>query len=217
MLNYLKPTVFLIDDEKAVRDSMRLLLKSTGIPLVSFDSAEEFLEQVNENTIGCLLLDLRLPGMDGLELLDKLRQRDLALPAILLTGHGDVPQAIRALRAGVVDFLEKPYKDKSLVEKLRRLLGLCEKWRNIQIERKRAAEKFDRLTPREREVLELLVAGKKNKVIAEDLGISRKTLDIHRAKVMLKTEARTVADLVRWYYMVYPSEIPIASGCLSGM
>lgn len=215
MINQIKPTALLVDDDKAIRDSMRVVLKSTGISLVTFSSAEEFLEQVDENIVGCLILDMRLPGMNGMELLEKLKERGITLPVILLTAHGGVSEAIDAMRAGVFEYLEKPYKDKVLLEKIREGIALSEKWRGIVAERKRVAEKINRLTPREREVMELLVAGKKNKVIAEELGISRKTLDIHRAKVMLKTEARTVADLVRWYYMVFPKEIPVAIPCLA--
>jgi two-component system response regulator FixJ len=206
-----KPTVFLVDDDKAVRDSMRVLLKSAGIPLVSFGSAEEFLENVPENPVGCLLLDVRLPGVSGLDLLDQLEQRNIGMPVILLTEHAEVPMAVRAMRSGAYDFLEKPFKDKPLLDKLRQALGLGEKWQQTRDERSMVAKRLAKLTPREREVLEHLVAGEKNRAIAETLGISRKTLDIHRAKVMSKMEARTTADLVRWFYLDNPREVPTTS------
>jgi two-component system response regulator FixJ len=203
-MNHTKPTVYLVDDDKSLRDSLRVLLKSASMPLVSFASAEEFLEAVPEGAVGCLLVDVRLPGMGGLELIEQLKERNIAMPVILLTGHADVPTAVKAIRAGALDFVEKPAKDKALTERLRPALKLAEKWRETQTERDTIAKRLGKLTPRERQVMEMLVAGKKNKMIAEELGISRKTLDIHRAKVMYKMEARTVADLVRWTYMDNP-------------
>jgi two-component system response regulator FixJ len=211
MINSTKPTVFLVDDDKSVRDSLRLLLKSSGIPLVSFASAEEFLENLPDNPLGCLLLDVRLPGMSGLDLVNELEQKQIALPTILLTGHADIPMAVNAIRKGAIDFLEKPFKEKVLLERLRHALGLTEKWQELQAERKMVVKRLDKLTPREIQVFDMLVEGKKNKLIAEELGISRKTLDIHRAKVMYKMEARTVADLVRWSYLNNPKLLPITT------
>ena len=207
-----KPVVYLVDDDKSIRDSMRLLLKSSSIPLVSYARAEEFLEALPENPMGCLLLDVRLQGMDGMELIHALEQKHISLPIILLTGHADVPMTVLAMRSGVLDVIEKPFKDKILVERLRQGLALSQKWRDIEIERKAIAERIALLTRREHQVMDMLVTGRKNKTIAEELGISRKTLDIHRSKVMGKMEARTVADLVRWSYMDNPKQL--ATTCL---
>lgn len=209
--NNAKQTVYLVDDDKSVRESMRLLLKSAGIPLVAYASAEEFLEGVPEDALGCLLLDMRLPGMNGLALLQQLEERHIALPVVLVTGHADVPLAVKAIRAGACDFVEKPYKDKVLVEKLRQALSLGEKWQETREEKLVVAKRLAKLTPRESEVLSHLIAGKKNRTIAEDLGISRKTLDIHRSKVMSKMEARTAADLVRWCYLDNPKLLATTS------
>jgi len=199
-----KPTVFLVDDDKSIRDSLKLLMKSTGINLVSFGSAEEFLEGLPENAVGCVLLDVLLPNMGGMELMQELQDKKIVLPVILLTGHADVPLAIQAIRGGAFDVLEKPYKDKILVERVRQALAVSQKWREVQDERESILERLHTLTRREREVMNLLVTGMKNKMIAEELGISRKTLDIHRSKVMGKMKARTVADLVNWAYLDNP-------------
>lgn len=206
-----KPTVYLVDDDKAIRDSLRLLLKSTSIPLASFASAEEFLEELPENAVGCILLDVLLPNMGGLELMEELANRNIVLPVVLLTGHADVSLAIQAIRGGAFDVIEKPYKDKTLVERLRQALAASLKWREVQAERAEIAEKLATLTRREREVMRLLVTGMKNKAIAEELGISRKTLDIHRSKVMGKMKARTVADLVNWAYLDNPGLLRTAA------
>lgn len=203
-----KPTVYLVDDDKAVRDSYRVLFKSANLPFVSFPSGEDLLERLEEIGLGCLLLDMRLPKSSGLELMEQLREKGMILPILVLTGHADIPTAVQAIKAGAMDYLEKPVPEKQLIERVRKALALSEQWRQIQEERKRIAGRLGKLTPREREVMELMVAGKKNKKIAEELGISRKTLDIHRAKVMSKMEASTVADLVRWSYLDNPSLLP---------
>lgn len=203
-----KPTAYLIDDDKAIRDSLRVLFKSAGIPLVSFPSAEEFLERIDEVSVGCLIVDVRLPKMSGSDLVREINNRGLALPTILFTDHAEVPDAVQAVKEGVLEYLAKPVADKDLTEKVRRALLLAEQWRQINDERGKIASRIGKLTPREREVMEMLVAGKKNKKIAEELGISRKTLDIHRAKVMSKMEANTIADLVRWSYLDNPKLLP---------
>jgi FixJ family two-component response regulator len=206
-----KPTVYLVDDDKAIRDSLKLLLKSTGIPLVSFGSAEEFLEELPENPIGCVLVDVLLPNMGGMELMQEFDKRIIVLPVILLTAHADVPLAIQAIRGGAFDVIEKPYKDKILVERVRQAMAVSPKWREVQAERVVIAEKLAELTRREKEVFRLLVTGMKNKVIAEELGISRKTLDIHRSKVISKMKARTIADLVNWAFLDNPSLLRLTS------
>lgn len=189
-------TVYLVDDDAAVCDSFRLLLKSAGLNLKSYGSAQEFLDDYDGGA-GCLVLDLRLPGMSGLELQEQLNRRRISLPVILLTGHGDVPTTVRALKAGAVDYLEKPCPDDVLLERVREAIDLHRKRLRRAKERQAVDERRDRLTPREREVMGLMVSGMSNKEIAAHLGISRKTLDIHRAHVIDKMEARSVADLVR--------------------
>ena len=147
--------------------------------------------------------------MSGLELMHKLEKKNMALPVILLTGHADIPFAVKAIRGGAFDVIEKPFKDKALIDRVKAALAMSQKWRDIQAERKAIAVRIAKLTRRERQVMEMLVSGMKNKMIAEELGISRKTLDIHRSKVMGKMEARTVADLVRWSYMDNPKLLPV--------
>lgn len=193
-----KLSVCLVDDDAGVRNSLRLVMKDANIPLVSLTSSKDFLDNFNPQGVGCILLDVRMPGMSGMELQETLRERKLAIPIILLTGHADVPLAVKAVKAGAFDVLEKPFQEDLLIERVQNAFGLNEQWQKAARDREVISERVSRLTRREREVLDLMVAGKKNKDIAVELGISPKTLDIHRSKVMEKMEARTVADLVRW-------------------
>ncbi len=189
--------VYVVDDDEAVRDSMRWLLEANGFEVSTFASAEEFLARLPEpEPIGCLLLDVRMPGMSGLELHEELVRRGSALPLIFVTGHGDVPMAVSRMKKGAHDFLEKPFSD----AQLRQLVGDClaraaAARRELHGERD-ASERIERLTGRERQVLELIVAGRLNKQIADDLGISIKTVEAHRANIMDKLGARTMADLM---------------------
>jgi two-component system response regulator FixJ len=193
-----KLSVCLIDDDAGVRNSLRLVMKDANVPLITFVSGQDFLDNFNPAGIGCLLLDVRMPGMSGIELQDTLRERGLTIPIILLTGHADVPLAVKAVKDGAFDVVEKPYKEEVLIERIHKAFGLFEQLQRKVKDKEVITDRIGRLTRREREVLDLMVAGKKNKDIAEELGISPKTLDIHRSKVMEKMEARTVADLVRW-------------------
>lgn len=194
----IKPSVYLIDDDPAVQDSMRRLLKSVGLPLHTFTTAQEFLEKYDPATsAGCLILDIRMPGMSGLELQQRLRERGDDLPVIVVSGHADVPMTVRAIKAGALDFLEKPCNEQVLLDRIQEGIQENLRRRSEQTERGEIQARMQKLTPREREVLDLLVSGKPNKTIASDLNISRKTLDIHRGKVLQKMEAETVADLVR--------------------
>ncbi len=190
--------VYVVDDDEAVRDSMRWLLEANGFEVSAFASAEEFLARLPDpEPVACLVLDVRMPGMSGLELHEELMRRGSALPLVFITGHGDVPMAVSRMKRGAHDFLEKPFSD----TQLRRIVSDClERAAAAQADRqgeRDALERVDRLTGRERQVLELIVAGRLNKQIADDLGISIKTVEAHRANIMDKLGARTMADLMR--------------------
>lgn len=190
-------TVFVVDDDEAVRTSLRLLLKSVGLPVETYAAAQEFLEQFDPDRAGCLVLDIRMPGMSGLELQDELIARGVPYPIIFITGHGDVPMAVSTMKKGAVDFIEKPFDQDALKTLVERMLGEA-RTRASESERRRISEALvAKLTPREQQVLERIVAGRLNKQIADDLGISIKTVEAHRANIMDKLNANTVADLMR--------------------
>lgn len=193
-----KLSVCLVDDDAAVRNSFKVLMKSAGHNLITFGSAQEFLSGFDPKGIGCIVLDVRMPGMNGLELQEVLRQRKVHIPIIILTGHADIHLAVRAVKTGAFDVLEKPLNQELLLERLQKAFEVFHDWQKVEQERREISARISQLTPREVEVLDLMVGGRTNKMIAEYLGISRKTLDIHRSKVMGKMKARTVADLVRW-------------------
>lgn len=189
--------VFIVDDDASVRRALQALLGEVGIPAADFPSAEAFLEVVGDDTRGCLLLDVRMPGMSGLQLQEVLRERGVKLVVVVLTGHADVPMAVRAMKAGAADFIEKPFNPQHLIERIHACLE-AEARDFVERQRRREAEALLRqLTAREREVLDLLVSGKPSKVIATALGISEKTVDVHRSNVMRKTGTRSVAELVQ--------------------
>ncbi len=192
-----KVSVCLVDDDSDVRSALRLLMKSEGIPLVSCASGKEFFQALEQKSIGCVLLDVRMPEVDGLQVLEELHARKVPVPVILLTAHATVPVAVRAVQLGALDIIEKPFQDEQLIEAVRKGLALHDRYRKILEDRQTAATRIAELTRREVEVLDLMVSGMPNREIAEQLGISPKTLDIHRANVMDKMEARTTADLVR--------------------
>jgi two-component system response regulator FixJ len=192
-----EPVVFVVDDDPAMRDSLEMLLRSQGLPVSSFDSAVAFLASDAPARSGCVLADVRMPHVDGLELQQRLRETGSALPVILMTGHGDVPLAVRAMKAGAIDFLEKPFEESDLVESVRRGLEHAMRAGEANASVRSVNERLSQLTERERQVLDLLIAGKPNKVIAYDLSISPRTVEIHRARVMEKMGARSLADLVR--------------------
>ncbi|MCP3917150.1 MAG: response regulator transcription factor [bacterium] len=189
--------VFVVDDDPAMRDSLRFLISSINLNVECFASAEEFLKAYDPERAGCIVLDVRMPGISGLELQERLKQDRFAPPVLLITGHGDIPMAVRALKAGAVDFIEKPFSDQVLLERIQQAL-------NVDADRRRTLsqivdieERVARLTTREREVFEIVVTGKPNKVIASDLGLSQKTVEVHRAHVMEKMRADSFADLVK--------------------
>lgn len=193
----MRPQVFLVDDDDAYRRSLRFLLESSGYPVRDFGSAEAFLEEYRAEMPGCLLLDLRMPGLSGIELQERLRHEGVELPIIFITGHGDVPVSVQAMKAGALDFLEKPFDDAQLVERIREALELDARRRAERRERSRIAERLGRLTRRETEVLALLVQGFSNKEIAERLEVSHRTVEVHRARIMHKMEAGSLAELVQ--------------------
>lgn len=192
-----EPTVFVVDDDQAIRHAMELLLRSVGLPYRIFDSGDAFLEQYSSGNAGCLVLDIRMPGMGGLELQRKLADMGSTLPIIFDTGHGDVPMAVQAMQEGAIDFIQKPFRDQELLDRVHDALKTDELRRGERQEQAGIAARIDKLTKREREVMDLVVTGKPNKVIAYDLGVSQRTVEIHRARVMEKMEAKSLADLVR--------------------
>lgn len=197
MMKELPTTVFVIDDDEAIRDSLRLLLKSVGLPVRTYASAQEFLPAYGPNQPGCLVVDIRMPGMSGLELQQHLNLHGATIPLIFITGHGDIPMAVEAMQHGAFDFLQKPFRDQDLLDRVQRALERDCTTRTQLKATDQIRERLASLTPREREVLELVTAGKPNKVMAGDLGVSQRTIEIHRARVMEKMQAESLAQLVR--------------------
>lgn len=190
-------TVFVVDDDQAVRDSLALLVQSVGLEAETFDSAQAFLDAYRPEQRGCLITDIRMPGMSGLDLQERLSAQDQHIPVIVLTGYGDVPAAVRALKGGAIDFVEKPFNPQALLDLVQ--LAIVRD-RELYEQAAREAERVARLallTPREHEVLELVVAGKASKVIAIDLAISERTVELHRGRIMKKMGARSLAQLMR--------------------
>lgn len=188
--------VFVVDDDEHVRDSISALLQSAGFAVRTFASAKELLAAGTDQG-GCLIADIRMPEMDGLELQEEIVKRGYALSVIVITGHGDVPLAVRAMKAGAVDFIEKPFDDEFMLASVRRALDIGRQRRNAAAEALAASRLLALLTPRERNVLDQLVVGRSNKVAAYELGISPRTIEIHRAHIMDKMNARSLSDLVR--------------------
>jgi two-component system response regulator FixJ len=189
--------VFVVDDDEAVRSSTKLLLKSVGLPAVTYPSAQEFLDNYDPLQPGCVVLDVRMPLMSGLELQQLLNIRGAIIPVIFITGHGDIPMAVEAMQHGAFDFLQKPFRDQDLLDRVQKALEK-DRLNRVQLrEKTRIQERRESLTPREREILELMTRGKPNKVMAADLGVSQRTVEIHRARVMEKMGASSLAQLVR--------------------
>jgi two-component system response regulator FixJ len=191
------PQVMVVDDDSGVRNAMRSLLKSVGLECTLFASAQEFLAAHDPSQPGCLLLDIRMPGMSGLELQQQLNLRGAVIPVIFMTGHGDIPMAVEAMQHGAFDFLQKPFRDQDLIDRIQRAIAKDGELRKSLGEHARIKSHLESLTPREREVLDLMTQGKQNKAIAQDLGVSPRTVEIHRARVMEKMSAQSVAELVR--------------------
>jgi len=192
------PRLCLIDDDSAVRSSLQFLLRDVKVPLVMYPSGREFFDQGRMDEIGCILLNQRMPHMSGSQVLERLRQDRIPIPVIFLTGYADVPFAVSMTQRGAFDVLEKPFEERVLLERVQNAFARFEQRRQARTEKAVLAERIERLTRREREVMILMATGLKNKDIAKKMEISPKTLDIHRTKVMEKMEARTAADVVRW-------------------
>ncbi len=189
--------VFIVDDDEAVRDSIGMLLETVDIPYVTFPDAQTFLEEVDPNEVNCLVLDIRMPGMSGLELQEKLSAMNAQVPIVFITGHGDIPMAVEAMRHGAVDFLRKPFRDQELLDRVQEALSQDAEHRDHAADVETLKSRVADLTPREQEVFKRVAKGQANKVIAIELGISERTVEIHRSNVMQKTSSRSLADLVR--------------------
>ena len=189
--------VFVVDDDESVRDAIGFLLDSVDITHTDFASADDFLEHYDSNEKGCLVLDIRMPGMSGLDLQAELLARDAQIPIIFITGHGDIPMAVEAMRRGAVDFIRKPFRDQELLDRIHEALNLDSERRQDADDIQSARQLIGELTPRETEIFERVCLGQANKVIAIELGISERTVEIHRSQVMHKTGARSLAELVR--------------------
>ena len=191
-----EPTVFVVDDDPAVLRGLRLLMKSVKLNVETYLSAQEFLDGYDPAQPGCLLLDLRMPGISGLELQEILRTRNIPIPIIIITGYGEVSAAVQAMQKGAVDFLEKPFNDQVLVDQIQKAIAEDAQIRQHRAEQEAVLARLALLTPREQEVMDLVIAGEPNKVIARQLGISPKTVEFHRSHIMKKMKVGSVAELV---------------------
>ena len=192
-----EPTVFIVDDDDAVRRFLSGLIASVELRVEAFASARDFLDAYEPGQTGCLVLDVRMPGMSGLELQRELAEQAIDLPVIILTGHGNVQLAVHAMQAGAIDFVEKPFDNELLLDRIQKAVSENVRAGSERIKQIEIAERMQLLTPREREVLDLVVAGQTNKGVARHLDISEKTVEIHRANVMRKMQAKSLADLVK--------------------
>jgi len=193
--------VYLVDDDPDVREAIVFMLEAEDIAVVAFSDPARMLETVEADARGCLLLDVRMPGMDGLELHQALKKRGVAMPAVFISGHGDIPMAVRAVNAGALDFIEKPFDDEVLLDRIGQAFELDARRIQTVSDKLEVRQRLAQLTPRERDVLNGIVAGRLNKQIADDLAISVRTVELHRGRVLEKLEASNAADLVR---MVLP-------------
>ena len=192
-----KQKVYVVDDDEGVRDGLSLLLATVGQPCELFESATDFLDVYDEDMSGCLVLDIRMPRMTGLDLQEKLIAMGSSLPIIFITGHGDIPMAVEAMRRGAVDFIRKPFREHGLLDRINEALAVDDTVRKQVMDRKAVEERLAVLSEREREVFERVADGDMNKVIAADLGISERTVEVHRGQVMKKLGVKTLAQLVR--------------------
>ena len=190
------PLVYLVDDDDAVRDSLGLLLRSIGLDCALYASALDFLEHYDPSRHACLVADIRMPGLSGLELQQRLNEQRAEIPIIFITGHGDVPMAVNAMKAGAADFIQKPFRDQDLIDRIHKALDRDRERRASRAEEDTIRARLALLTPRETEVMERVVRGQANKVIAMDLGVSQRTVELHRARVMRKLKMRSLAELV---------------------
>lgn len=201
-----EPTVFIVDDDRALCEALAFLLESVNLPCQTFRTAQEFLDAYDPTRPGCLVLDVRMPGMSGLDFQGELAARNYHVPVIMVTGYADVSMAVRAIKAGAVEFLEKPFGDQVILECIQQAIERDRKDRKARAERAEFEERLSHLTPREREVMDLLMEGLPNKAIAAKLSLARKTIETHRANLMAKMKAASLADLIR--RMLVHQELP---------
>jgi two-component system, LuxR family, response regulator FixJ len=192
-----EPTVFIVDDDDALRDSLVFLLRSVGLAAQAFATAEDFLAAYAPDQPGCLVVDVRLPGMSGIALQEALERREAPLPVILVTGYAEVPTAVKAMKRGAIDFIEKPFSNDVLLDCIRKAIDIDEERRRARAARTLVLARVERLSPREREVMHMIVAGTSTKEIAYDLGLSDKTVEVHRSHIMKKMQVGSVVELVR--------------------
>lgn len=199
-------TVYVVDDDPAVRDSLRWLIESLQYPVETFESAQTFLDSYTPVKQGCLVLDVRLPGMSGLQLQKKLSEDGIDLPTVIITGHGDIPMAVRALQAGALHFLEKPFRDQEVLDCVQEALELADSKHAQRVEKEKILVHMETLTPREHEVMKAIVSGATNKGIAERCEISVKTVEVHRTRVMHKMCADSLPELVKMVLRIEPGD-----------
>jgi FixJ family two-component response regulator len=190
------PLVYLVDDDEAVRDSLGLLLHSVGLECAVFPSALEFLDAYDPDRHACLVADIRMPGLSGLELQQRLNEQRAGIPIVFITGHGDVPMAVNAMKSGATDFIQKPFRDQDLIDRIHKALAQDREQRASRAQEKVMRQRLALLTPRETDVMQRVIRGQANKVIAMDLGVSQRTVELHRARVMRKLKMRSIAQLV---------------------
>lgn len=195
-----QPIVFVVDDDPAMRESLRWLIESVSLNVQTFDSAQAFLDGYQLEQWGCLVLDIRMPGLSGLDLQERMLDQGIDLPIIFVTGHGDVQMAVRAIKSGAVDFLEKPFSDQTLLDRIQQSIARHRELREEAARRNEIEQRLLNLSRRERDVFERVVAGMSNRAIAEELGLSPKTVEVHRARVMEKMRARSLPELVRLHF-----------------
>jgi len=192
-----EPRVFVIDDDLEVREALELLMQSVGLAVSTYGSAQAFLETFDPHQPGCIVLDVRMPGISGLDLQERLSKEKPHPPVIIITGHGDVPMAVRAVKSGAVDFIEKPFNDQVLLDSVHKAIEKDARQRGDASRLSELVQRYESLTPREKEVLKMVASGQRNKVIAGELNVTQSTVEAHRAKVMEKMNARSLSDLMR--------------------
>ncbi|MFH1304327.1 MAG: response regulator [Planctomycetota bacterium] len=197
MIMQQEATVFVVDDDPAIRKSLRWLIESVGLKVETYELASEFLQSYVPDSPGCLVLDVRIPGMSGLELQEKLRDRGYDIPVVIVSGYGDVPMAVRAMKAGAIDFLEKPVSDQVLLDYIQKGIERDIKNKEDRLQNQELVQRKDSLTRREREVMEYVVSGLSSREIADELKVSFKTVEAHRAKIMKKMKAKSVPKLIQ--------------------
>ena len=191
------PCVYIVDDDQQVRSALKLLMESVGLDVETYASAQEYLEQFDVNRPGCLMIEVRMPGISGLDLQARLAAEKIHPPIIIITGHGDVPMAVRAVQSGAIDFIEKPFNNQNMLDSVHQALELDSRQRGESSRLQEIEANFQTLTPREKQVLQLVIEGQRNKIIAAELNISQSTVEAHRSRVMEKMQAATLSDLMR--------------------